>query len=84
MVLNLKYQTAAQFAARLRERYRNASREEAARIATWILNKIDAGDLTDAQVRTAFGLTLTQYNAMKTRMSNLRTAYQAVQAAAGE
>ena len=84
MALNLKYQTAAQFAARLRERYRYASREEAARIATWILNKIDAGDLTDVQVRNAFGLTLTQYNAMKTRMSNLRTAYQSVQSAVGE
>ncbi len=84
MALNLRFQTAAQFAARLRERYRSASREEAARIATRILNRIDAGDLTDTQVRTAFGLTVTQYNALKTRMGNLRTAYQAVQSAAGE
>lgn len=84
MALNLRFQTATQFAARLRERYRSASREEAARIATWILNHIDAGDITDAQVRAAFGLTVTQYNALKTRMGNLRTAYQAMQAAAGE
>ena len=84
MALNLKYQTAAQFAARLRERYRTASRDDAARIATWILNNIESGDITDAQVRNAFGLTVTQYNALKTRMTNLRTAYQAVQAAAGE
>lgn len=84
MALNLRFQTAAQFAARLRERYRSASREEAARIATWILNRIDAGDITDVQVRNAFGLTVTQYNALKTRMGNLRTAYQAMQAAAGE
>lgn len=84
MALNLKYQTEAQFAARLRERYRNASREEAAHIATWILNKINAGDLTDAQMRSAFGLTLVQYNALKTRMNSLRTAYQTVQASVGE
>ena len=84
MALNLKHQTAAQFAARLRERYRNASREECARIATWILNRIEAGDITDAQVRTAFGLTVTQYNNLKTRMTNLRTNWLAVQAAAGE
>lgn len=84
MALNLQFQTTAQFAARLRERYRSASREEAARIATWILNRIDAGDITDAQVRNAFGLTVTQYANLKTRMTNLRTAYQAVQAAAGE
>lgn len=84
MALNLRHQTAAQFAARLRERYRSASREEAARIATWLLNRIEAGDFTDAQVRNAFGLTVTQYNQMKTRMANLRTAWLAVQAAQGE
>ena len=84
MALNLKHQTAAEFAARLRERYRSASREDASRIATWILNRIEAGDITDAQVRTAFGLNVTQYNQMKTRMTNLRTAWLAVQAAQGE
>jgi hypothetical protein len=84
VALNLRHQTAAQFAARLRERYRSASREDAARIATWLLNRIDAGDLTDAQVRNAFGLTVQQYSNMKTRMTNLRTAWLAVQAAQGE
>lgn len=84
MPLSLRHQTATQFAARLRERYRNASREEAARIATWILSRIEAGDITDAQVRNAFSLTTTQYNQMKTRMTNLRTAWLAVQAAQGE
>lgn len=84
MALRLRYQTAAQFAARLRERYRTASREEAARIATWLLDRIDAGDLTDVQVRSAFELTTQQYTALKTRMTALRDAYRAVQAAAGE
>lgn len=84
MALNLQYQTPAQFAARLRERYRGASREEAARLATWLLNRIEAGDLTDAQVRNAFGMTTTQYNTFKTRLTNLRTAWTAVQAAQGE
>lgn len=79
-----QYQTAAQFAARLRARYQVASKENAARIATWILDRITAGQLTDLQVRTAFGLTTTQYNAMKTRMNTLRTNWLAVQAAAGE
>lgn len=84
MALRLRYQTAAQFAARLRERYRTATREEAARIATWVLDRIEAGDLTDAQVRNAFGLTTQQYTAMKARMSTLRDAYRAVQQAVGE
>lgn len=84
MALSLRYQTAAQFAARLRARYREATKEEAARIATRILDWIDAGDVTDAQVRNAFGLTTQQYTALKTRMTALRDAYRAVQAAAGE
>lgn len=84
MALNLRYQTATQFATRLRERYRNASREECARIATWILGKIEAGDVTDTQVRNAFGLTVAQYNTLKTKMTNLRANWLAVQAAAGE
>ncbi len=79
-----QYQTAAQFAARFRARYARATREDAARLAAWLIDRITAGQLTDLQVRTAFGLTTTQYNAMKTRMNNLRTNWRAVQAAAGE
>jgi hypothetical protein len=84
VALNLRHQTAAQFIARFRERFRSAEREEAAKLATWLLNRIEAGDVTDAQVRNAFGLNNTQYNALKTRMTNLRTAWLAVQAARGE
>ncbi len=84
MALNRRYQTAAQFAARLRERYRSASREECARIATWILNRIEAGDITDAQVRNAFGLTAGQYTTLKSKMTSLRTNWLGVQSAAGE
>ena len=84
MALVLNHQTATQFAARLRERYRNASRDECARIATWILNHIEFGDFTDTQVRNAFGLTVTQYNNLKAKLTTLRTNWLAVQAAAGE
>lgn len=84
MALNLKHQTAAQFAARLRERYRHASREEAARIATWILNRIEAVDFTDNQVRNAFSLTAGQYTTLKAKWTTLRTQWLAIQAAQGE
>lgn len=84
MALQLKYQTATEFAARLRLRYLKAGKEEAARIATWIMNHIDGGDFTETQVRNAFGLNTTQWNALKTKFTNLRTAYLAVQAAKGE
>lgn len=84
MSLNLQHQTPAQFAARLREKYRNASKEEAARIASWILDKIATGDITDTQVRAAFGLNTTQWNTLKTKMTTLRTQWLAIQAAKGE
>lgn len=84
MALNLQHQTAEEFAARLRIRYLKSSREECARIAKWVLDHIEAGDFTDAQVRNAFGLTTGQYNALKTKWTNLRTAYEAMLAAQGE
>ena len=84
MALNLKHQTLAEFAARLRERYRNASREEAARIATFILNKIESGDVTETQIRNVFNLTVTQWATLKEKMTTLRTSWLAIQAAQGE
>ena len=84
MALQLSHQTAAQLAARFRARYRTAEREEAARLATWLLNRIDVGDFTDAQVRSAFGLTAQQYTTLKTAMTTLRTQWLAVQSAKGE
>ena len=84
MALNLKHATKTQLADAFRERYKRSSQVECARLATWLLNHIDAGDFTDAQVQSAFGLTTPQYNAMKTRFTNLRTAYNAVLAAQGE
>ena len=84
MALNLNHQTLAQFAARLRERYRGSSRDETIRLATRLLDWIDAGDLTDLQARTAFGHTLGQWTALKARMTTMRMNYTAVQGAAGE
>lgn len=84
MALNLVHQTATQLAARFRAKYRDASGIEQAKMATWLLAAITAGDFTDAQVRNAFGLTTQQYTAMKTRMTTLRDQWAAVQAARGE
>lgn len=84
MALNLKHQTAAQLAARFRAKYRDASGIDQAKMATWLLAHITAGDFTDAQVRSAFGLTSQQYTNMKARMTTLRDQWAAVQAARGE
>ena len=84
MALVLNHQTKAQFAARLRALYLGSSREETIKLATKLLDWIDAGDLTDLQARTAFSHTLGQWTALKAKMTTMRMNYTAVQGAAGE
>jgi len=84
MALLLKHQTAAQFIARFRAAYRDAERERAVQLARFILARIQLGDVTDAQARTAFGLTSTQWNALKTKMNSWVTARNTLQSAVGE
>lgn len=84
MALLLKHQTAEQFVARLRAAYRDGERERLVQIARFIISRIQAGDLTDAQCRAAFGLNATQWTNLKTKMNNLITASNAVNSAVGE
>lgn len=84
MALMLKHQTAAQFIARFREAFRNGERERCIQLAKFVISRIQAGDITDAQCRTAFGLNVTQWNALKTKMNNWITAHNTVNSAIGE
>ena len=84
MALLLKHQTQQEFVQRFREAFREGNRDRLAKLATWLLNRIAAGDVTDTQARNAFGLTVTQWNTLKTKMQNLVNNYNAVQSAAGE
>lgn len=84
MAIALKHATSAQLAAAFRERYRKATGLEAGRLARWLLNRIADGTWTDAQVRNAFELTVVQYNALKTRLTEKATRYDAVIAEVGE
>ena len=84
MALLLKHQTASEFIARFREAYRNADRERLVQLARFVISRIQSGDITDAQCRTAFGLNTTQWNALKTKMTNYVTASNTVQSAVGE
>lgn len=84
MALNLKHQTVAQLAARIRAKYKDANKERLAKIAKFILNGILAGDFTDTQVRNAFGLSAAQWTTLKTKMQTLVANYDATQSAAGE
>lgn len=81
----LRFQTAAQFAGRIREAYRSSSRDAFCRIAYWIIEMIAAGHLTDAQMRTAFGLTSQQWTNFKTaKVQPAHDAWAVVLAAQGE
>jgi hypothetical protein len=80
----LIYATKVQFVPVLREAYRSSIQSECARLATWVLNRIDSGYVTETQVQNAFGLTAGQWTTLKAKMVALRTDYQAIQAAAGE
>jgi hypothetical protein len=84
MALLLKHQTAEAFIQRVRAAYRGGNPETIIKIARFIIARIQAGDITDAQCRTAFGLNTTQWNALKTKMQNLITAANAVESAVGE
>jgi hypothetical protein len=84
MALKLEFNTPQQFDNRLRQRYLKSKREECARLAKRVLDYIEAGDLTDTRVRNMFGLTTGQYNTLKQKMTNMRTAYNVITAAEGE
>jgi len=80
----LRYVTAAQLGSYVREQYRQRAGTELARVAKWIVNRINEGTWTATQVRNFFGLTQTQWNTLKTKMDNLISALNQVDAAVGE
>jgi len=54
MALDLRHQTAAEFAARFWERVRQADKMEFSRLMYWLTRRLVAGDITDLQARTSF------------------------------
>jgi hypothetical protein len=84
MALILKHQTVEAFIARVRQAYRDGNSEQLVKIARFLIARVQAGDVTDAQLRTAFGLNTTQWNNLKTRMQALITADNTVKSAVGE
>lgn len=71
--------TRAQFAARLRERFRLARGVEALRLAQWI-----GANLTDAEIKAVWGLTNAQLTALKSRFASKSALLSQVDAAGGE
>lgn len=79
-----RFQTGAEFLNRLRAYYKQASQSDCAYLATWILNRIEAGDVTDAQLQNVFNLTAGQYATIKSKWTTLRSNYLGMQSAVGE
>ncbi|MBK9580346.1 MAG: hypothetical protein IPO40_25045 [Fibrobacteres bacterium] len=87
MALTLRHQTAAQFAARfwakLRAAYTAGDKITYGRMVWWLYGKVQAGDLTNNDVRVAFNaaygraLTLAQWNTFVTNtLKPIRDRYQ--------
>ena len=57
MALGLRHQNKVQFLRRLRDRYRAASKLEACRLAWRMLKFLDDGDVTTAQMMSAWNMT---------------------------
>lgn len=84
MALLLKHQTVSEFVTRMRAAYRDGDAARVLRVAKFIIGRIQAGDITDAQCRNAFGLTVNQWNNLKVKMNNLIDADIIVRSAVGE
>ncbi len=84
MALILKHQTPEAFIARLRQAYRDSNAENAVKLARFIVAKVQAGDITDAQCRAAFGLNTAQWAMLKARMNAFVAADNTIKSAIGE
>lgn len=85
MAFNLKHQTKVQYLRRLRERYRDATRMDACRLANRILRHLSDGDVTQAQTQTAWGMTAQEWTAKAVQLqarADKWIAYRAAERAA--
>lgn len=84
MDISLKHQTREQFLARLRQEFAASERERCVYLGGRVLSWVQAGDLTDAECRAAWGKTVGQWNALKAAMQSRATARNTVRSAVGE
>jgi hypothetical protein len=84
MPIILKHQTVEAFISKVRAAYRDGNSEVLVLIARFLIARVQAGDLTDAQLRSAFGLNTTQWNNLKAEMQALINADNLVKSAVGK
>lgn len=80
----LKHQTQAQFIKRLRDEFRGAEGERAVQLGKYLLDALVQGDISDAEMRGAFGKTPAQWAAFRTTLQNRVNSRDAVRAVRGE
>lgn len=81
MAINLKHQTIDSFVARIKRRFIESSKYDRARMADWIYRKYESGDITQAQIRTAFELDTTEkWVAFRDRILALHNYYATIEA----
>lgn len=82
--LTTNHITKAQFVTKFREFYRNAEKEQLVKLASWLINRVQEGSITAAQIQNAFGFTPAQYTVFRDKLLALKANWDAVQAARGE
>jgi hypothetical protein len=84
MALILKHQSVEAFVARVRAAYREGNPETILKIARFLIARVQAGDITTAQIRSAFGMNAAQWTTLRDKMLALVAADNAVKSAVGE
>jgi hypothetical protein len=84
VALNLKYATVTQLSVEFRERFRASRGVETYRLGAWLLNRIADGTWTETQVRTFFGLTVIQWNTLKSKLQAYQANYTSLNIVGGE
>jgi hypothetical protein len=81
---DLREQSMTEFLRAMRAAYRASTRSETCRLARWLLRRIAAGQITDAQCQTAFNRTANQWANFKANTLQPQSdAWDAVLAATG-
>jgi hypothetical protein len=83
-IVSPTHQSKAQFMARLREEYRRRSQAELAQLAYWIIERLNSGQITDAELQAAFGLSSGQYTNYKARAVTLHDDWAVILSATSE
>ena len=84
MPITLVHASKAQLLQAFRQKFRDAKGLEAGRLAKRLKTLYVDGDITNAQIRAAFGFDAAQLTAFLTRVDAKATAYDTITAQVGE